>query len=89
VDIAMPTDQKLIGLDLRRANPCRCGCATTRVFPHSTKSNLLVWKCSWCKGRKGKVNDDEAAALAAFVSKFGWNLRPLVLNEDGVADVRC
>lgn len=85
----MPTNTTIVGLDLRRANPCACGCAMTRVFPHSSKSQLLVWKCSWCKTRKGKVSENEIAALSAFASRYGWHMQALVLGADGVVDVRC
>jgi hypothetical protein len=74
--------ESIMGLDVNVAHPCRCGCATIRICPHSSVSDLLVWKCAWCGKRKGKPTDDEIEALVEFVEKFDWNMRPLRFDED-------
>lgn len=85
-----------MGLEVVIANPCGhrirdgqryCGCGVMRVCPYSKVSKILVWRCQWCKSRHGKVDADEAKKLKAFVSKFGWNMRPLLLHADH-GDVR-
>jgi hypothetical protein len=62
----MTRHEAIMGLDVRTAHPCRCGCTILRICPHSKVSDLLVWKCAWCKKRRGKVTDDEIEALVAF-----------------------
>ena len=70
-----------MGLDVRTAHPCKCGCGTVRVCPHSKVSDLLIWKCGWCKKRRGKLTADEIEALAAFTDVYGWNQQPLRYDE--------
>jgi hypothetical protein len=71
------------GVDLQVVSPCRCGCASLRVHPHSTKSDILIWKCAWCGIRKGKLTETEIKALESFVRLFGWPVLPLTFNDDG------
>ena len=82
----------VIGLDVAVVNPCGhrirqlrlyCGCGVMRISPHSRVSKILVWRCSWCGARRGKVSAGEAERLKAFAAKAGWCARPLVLHENG------
>jgi hypothetical protein len=78
----------IIGLDVLWAQPCFCGCPKTRVEPHSKVSDLLIWRCPWCKRRRGKVADCDANKLKAFAARFGWTMLPLIFHEDGGCYVR-
>src|SRR6516165_2947680 len=71
------------GVDLQVASPCRCGCASLRVHPHSTKSDIPIWKCAWCGVRKGKLTEIEIKPLKNFVRLFGWPVLPLIFHDDG------
>ena len=71
------------GVDLQVASPCRCGCASLRVHPHSTKSDIPIWKCAWCGIRKSKLTETEIKTLESFVRLFGWPVLPLTFNDDG------
>ena len=63
--------------------PCRCGCTRIRVHPHSTKSNIPIWKCAWCDDRKGKLTETEIKTLESYVRLFGWPVLPLMFHDDG------
>lgn len=76
-------NEKIVGLDVLWAWPCKCGCPKTRVHPYSKVSNVLIWKCSWCKKRRGKPTEDHISKLKAFATKFGWTMTPLIFHEDG------
>ena len=54
-----------------------------RVHPHSTKSNIPIWKCAWCDDRKGKLTETEIKTLESYVRLFGWPVLPLTFNDDG------
>jgi hypothetical protein len=71
------------GVDLQIASPCRCGCASLRVHPHSTKSDIPIWKCAWCGIRKSKLTETEIKTLESFVRLFGWPVLPLMFHDDG------
>jgi hypothetical protein len=85
----LATDGAIIGLDIRRAWPCRCGCPLTRIAYHSIKSTKLILRCPWCRTRRrrGHPTKADVKALKDFVHKHGWNMRPIVIGEDGVAYV--
>jgi hypothetical protein len=53
------------------------------------KSNLPIWKCSWCGKRKGKLEEHEIELLEDFLHRFGWTLEPLIFHEDGIAYAHC
>jgi hypothetical protein len=74
--------EAIMALDVLTAHPCRCGCGILRVYPHSRVSSVLIWKCSWCKQRRGKLTDDEIEALVAFTDVYGWNQQPLRYDEN-------
>ena len=57
--------------------------ACLRVHPHSTKSEIPIWKCVWCRERLGKVTEVQAKLLESYVKKFGWPNDPLIFHEDG------
>jgi hypothetical protein len=71
------------GVDLQVTSPCRCGCASWRVHPHSSRSDLPVWKCSWCRVRKGKLTEIEIKTIKNFVRLFGWPILPIIFCSDG------
>jgi hypothetical protein len=88
------SEPAIMGLDIRRAWPCgrllgprtaacECGCTLTRIAPYSKRSALLIWKCPWCGSRRGRVSENEAGRLGAFVTRCGWNRLPLTLHENG------
>ena len=79
--VMIPRHEAIMGLDVITALVCKCGGVIQQVCPHSKVSHQLVWKCSWCKKRKGKLTDDEIEALTAFIDKYGWNQQPLRRNE--------
>ena len=54
---------KICGLDVFVVTPCRCGSPLFRVHPHSTKSEIPIWKCVWCRERLGKVTEVQAKLL--------------------------
>jgi hypothetical protein len=74
--------ESIMGLDVRTAHPCHCGGGILRVCPHSKVSDVLIWKCSWCKKRRGKLTTDEIEALVAFTDKYGSNQQPLRFDEN-------
>jgi hypothetical protein len=81
-------DAKIIGLDICRVDPCRCGCPLTRITYHSTNADKLILRCPWCLRRRGWPPEAEVKALHVFVRTHGWNMRPIILGENGVAYVR-
>ena len=83
------SDEWLWGVDVYFVTPCRCGCALRRVHPHSIKSNLPVWKCAWCRKRKGSVTEDQIELLEDFLHRFGWTMEPLVFYENGIVYAHC
>jgi hypothetical protein len=83
------SDEWIWGVDVYFLAPCRCGCALRRVHPHSMKSNLPIWKCSWCGKPKGKLEEHEIELLEDFLHRFGWTLEPLIFHEDGIAYAHC
>jgi hypothetical protein len=78
----------IVGLDICRVDPCRCGCGTDRIGLHGKTSTKLILRCPWCKRRRGWPSEGEIEALRAFVARHGWNRRPIILGENGVAYVR-
>jgi len=76
-------DDDIYGLDIVVADPCRCGCALIRVWAHSTKSKIPIWKCVWCQKRRGKPTDTEIALLNAWLKEYGYTLEPLAFCDDG------
>ena len=74
---------KICGVDLLLSTPCQCGCTRIRVHPHSTKSNIPIWKCAWCDDRKDKLTETEIKTLEGYVRLFGWPVLPLTFNDDG------
>ena len=55
--------EDIMGLEVHTAFPCRCGCSILRICPHSKVSDALVFKCAWCRKRRGKPTDAEVEAL--------------------------
>jgi hypothetical protein len=55
-------DEDIYGLDIVIADLCRCGCSLIRVHPYSVKSKIPIWKCVWCRKRRGKPTDVERAS---------------------------
>ena len=75
--------KKICGLDVFVVTPCRCGSPLFQLHPHSTKSEIPVWKCVWCRERLAKVTEVQAKLLESYVKKFGWPSDPLIFHEDG------
>jgi len=74
---------EVFGLEVVVADPCRCGCPLLRVHPHSTKSNIPIWKCLWCRARRGKPTAIELSLLNAWLKEYGYTLEPLAFCDDG------
>jgi hypothetical protein len=74
---------EIYGLDIVVADLCRCGSPLIRVHPHSVKSKLAIWKCVWCRKRRGRPTDTELALMKAWLKFYGWTIEPLVFHEDG------
>jgi hypothetical protein len=36
------------------------------VHPHSTTSDIPIWKCAWCGIRKGKLTETEIKTLESY-----------------------
>jgi hypothetical protein len=77
----------IVGLDIRQASACRCGCDVTRITLHSKRSSKLILRCPWCNTRRGWPSEAEVKALKVFVGCFGWNMRPIIIGDSGVAHV--
>jgi hypothetical protein len=71
------------GVDLHVTSPCRCGCASLRVHPHSSKSKVPIWKCAWCGDRRVRLTEIEIKTFKNFVRLFGWPGLPLIFHDDG------
>jgi hypothetical protein len=78
----------IMGIDVVTPSPCRCRCTTLRITPYNKKSDKLIFKCAWCKSRKGKPTEAEVEKLESFVKQFGWQWRPLILADNGSIYVR-
>ena len=77
------SDEWIWGIDVYVVTACRCGCALMRVHPHSVKSSIPIWKCGWCRKRKGRVTEEEIKILEDFLHRFGWIVEPLVFHDNG------
>jgi len=85
--MAADSDAAIVGLDMRRVSACRCGCAVTRIALHSKRSSKLILRCPWCNARRGWPSEAEVKALKVFVGCFGWNMRPITIDDSGAAYV--
>jgi hypothetical protein len=74
---------EVFGLEVVVADPCRCGCPLISVHPHSTRSNIPIWRCVWCRKRRGKPTAIELALLNAWLKEYGYTLEPLCFCDDG------
>ena len=73
----------IFGLDIVVADLCRCRCPIIRVHPYSVKSDIPIWKCVWCKARRGRPTNTELALLRAWLREYGHTLEPLAFHDDG------
>src|SRR5262245_63791289 len=73
----------IYGLDVVVAVPCRCGCPLLRVHPYSVKSEIRIWKCVWCRKRRGRPTETELALMNAWLKEYGWTIEPLAFCDDG------
>jgi hypothetical protein len=71
----------------RLKNGHHCVCPKRRIGLHSTKSRKLILRCPWCRCRHGHPSEIEIKRLRAFVVKYGFTARPIVLHENGDAYV--
>jgi hypothetical protein len=86
----------IMGLDIIVVRPCGhclktghyCTCPMRRVGPFSKHSQKLVWKCVWCRKRRGALTEAEIEKLKSFTKLYGWQHRPLALTDDGGIPVR-
>jgi hypothetical protein len=92
---ATSTVDAIFGLDFMVVAPCghrrksghHCTCPKRRIDFHSIKSRKLILRCSWCRCRRGHPSETEIKRLRAFVAKYGFTARPIVLHENGDAYV--
>jgi hypothetical protein len=75
--------ETIAGFDVVVHNLCRCGSPLVRVCPHSTKSDIAIWRCIWCRKRRGKIAEAHIALLENYLIRFGWTLEPLIFPDTG------
>jgi hypothetical protein len=88
-------DDAIFGLDFMVVAPCGhrlesghyCTCPKRRIDFHSIKSHKLILRCPWCRCRCGHPSETEIKRLRAFVAKYDFTARPIVLHENGDAYV--
>jgi hypothetical protein len=86
----------IMGLDIMVVSPCghrlktghHCACPTRRTALLSKRSQKLIWRCAWCRKRRGTPTEAEIEKLSNFVKLYGWQCRPLALADDGGICVR-
>jgi hypothetical protein len=78
-----PDRSVMIGIAVRHAHPCRCGCSALRFDYHSVRSKKLIWRCLWCRQRRGAPTEAETEKVAAFCKLYGFVMQPLILHENG------
>lgn len=84
-------EDPIFGLDFMVVAPCghrlksghHCTCPKRRIDFHSIKSPQLILRCPWCRYRCGHPSDTEIKRLRAFVTRYGFTHRPIVLHENG------
>jgi hypothetical protein len=76
--------ETICGLDVVTHNLCRCGSPLVRVHPHSVKSDIPIWRCVWCRTRRGKIHDDHIHLLEFWLINNGWTINPLRFPDTGV-----
>jgi hypothetical protein len=77
------SDEEIYGLDIVVADLCRCGCPLLRVHPYSVKSEIPIWKCVWCRKRRGRPTETELALMKAWLREYGHTLEPLCFPDTG------
>jgi len=78
------TEREIIaGLDVVVHNLCQCGSPLVRVCPHSVKSDIPIWRCVWCKKRRGKIDEAHILLLEGWLKNFGWTIEPLSFPDSG------
>ena len=91
----MAADLIIMGLDLVVSSACGhkretlqhwCDCTRFRIAPYNKRSSILIWRCTWCGARHGRMDEQTIAILKHFVERHGWCLLPLRII-DGVAHV--
>jgi hypothetical protein len=95
---AAPIDDPIFGLDLMVVAGCGrhikkpnihgrsghwCMCPKRRVAYHSVTSRKLILRCPWCGARHGPLTEDQDKRLRAFVARYGFTARSIVLVENG------
>jgi hypothetical protein len=74
---------EVYGLGIVVADLCRCGCSVLRVHPYSVKSEIPIWKCLWCRKRRGRPTELELKLMKSWLREYGWTMEPLAFCEDG------
>ena len=77
------SEDGIFGLDIVVADPCRCGSPLLRVDRHSTKSEIKIWRCVWCRKRRGRPSETELALMGAWLKQYGHTLEPLCFPDTG------
>jgi hypothetical protein len=75
--------ETIAGLEVITHNLCRCGSPLVRVCPHSTKSDIAIWRCVWCRKRRGKIDSVHIKLLESYLRNFGWTIEPLMFPDSG------
>ena len=75
------SEDGIFGLDIVVAYPCRCGWTLLRVHPYSVKSEIPIWKCVWCRKRRGRPSKTELALMKAWLREYGHTLEPLCFPD--------
>ena len=73
----------IFGLDIVVADPCRCGSPLIRIAPYSMRSKIPIWRCVWCRKRRGQPTATEVALMEAWLRNYGHTLEPLCFPDTG------
>jgi hypothetical protein len=73
----------VFGLDIVVADLCRCGRSILRVDRYSKTSEIKIWRCCWCRKRRGRPTEHELKLMRVWIKKYGWTLEQLCLPDTG------
>jgi hypothetical protein len=79
--------ETIAGLDVVTHNLCQCGSPLVRVRPHSIKSDIPIWRCVWCKRRRGKVHETHILLMESWLKHSGWTIYPLRFPDTGGVEI--
>jgi hypothetical protein len=85
--------QVMLGMTVRCVAPCGhrckpgrpiwCSCGIVKLDFYSTRSKKWIWRCLWCRNRRGVPTEIEIERVKEFCTRYGFIMQPLTLHEDG------